>query len=294
MGRCRASRHPLPYSAIEGGRITIDRHPAFPRWTSRCCRSVRIGDRPRARSSTPLADTRLIAIVPPGITRRQDAADVQRSLTERTASRGQRRLTFVDVAAPVRHRTPSGGQPGLRRRRQPLRDLQRLARRDGAGTSIFRVRRQRHAQETVFLRHREPDVDGDRSRRTAVCLEPFRKGTVYHVNGDGTDSAEPFARDLGVACTGLAFDRRRRRCYVGDRSGTIFRRASIARGAGDQSFATLPASVAAFHLAMGPDRALYVTGADRCPRTIRCIASALDGGVQLARRARPASAVRRV
>jgi hypothetical protein len=44
--------------------------------------------------------------------------------------------------------------------------------------------------------------------------------------------------------------------YVGDRSGTIFR---ILNGQA-RPFATLPASVAAFHLAMSPGGDLFVSG----------------------------------
>jgi streptogramin lyase len=77
------------------------------------------------------------------------------------------------------------------------------------------------------------------------------EGAVYRVAGDGTP--EQVAADLGVAC-GIAFDADGW-MYVGDRSGTIFRvregRATV--------FASLPPSVAAFHLAMSPDGDLYVT-----------------------------------
>ncbi len=45
--------------------------------------------------------------------------------------------------------------------------------------------------------------------------------------------------------------------YVGDRSGTIFR---VDRDGRAETFASLPPSVAAFHLAIGPDDVLYVTG----------------------------------
>jgi streptogramin lyase len=79
------------------------------------------------------------------------------------------------------------------------------------------------------------------------------EGTVYRVAADG--SAEPFATDLGVAC-GLTFAPDGT-LYVGDRSGTIFR---VDRDGHAVMFATLPPSVAAFHLAIGPDLALYVTG----------------------------------
>jgi sugar lactone lactonase YvrE len=78
------------------------------------------------------------------------------------------------------------------------------------------------------------------------------EGTVYRVNADGT--FEAFARELGIAC-GLAFADDGS-LYVGDRSGTLFK----VNGAGNaQPFATLPGSIAAFHLAIGPDRAIYVT-----------------------------------
>ena len=66
---------------------------------------------------------------------------------------------------------------------------------------------------------------------------------------------EVVASDLGLAC-GLAFAPDGT-LFVGDRSGTIFH--IDAKGRTD-TLATLPASVAAFHLAMGPDDALYVTG----------------------------------
>ena len=78
------------------------------------------------------------------------------------------------------------------------------------------------------------------------------EGTVYRVTLQG--AVQPFATDLGVPC-GLAFDRRGN-LFVGDRSGTIFR---VDRTGQATTFATLPSSVAAFHLAFGPDRALYVT-----------------------------------
>jgi sugar lactone lactonase YvrE len=78
------------------------------------------------------------------------------------------------------------------------------------------------------------------------------EGTVYRVNADGT--FEPYARELGVAC-GLAFGDDGT-LFVGDRSGTLFR---VDRQGNAEAFATLPGSVAAFHLAIGPDRAIYIT-----------------------------------
>lgn len=76
-------------------------------------------------------------------------------------------------------------------------------------------------------------------------------GSVYRIDESGTPVQ--VASDLGVAC-GLAFDEDGW-LYVGDRSGTVFR----VRDGRVTPFATLPPSVAAFHLAMGPAGDLFVT-----------------------------------
>jgi len=78
-------------------------------------------------------------------------------------------------------------------------------------------------------------------------------GTVRKVQPDGT--FEIVAHDLGVAC-GIAFGSDGT-MFVGDRGGTVFRVGSSAHVV---PFVSLPPSLAAFHLAMGPDDALYVTG----------------------------------
>ena len=77
------------------------------------------------------------------------------------------------------------------------------------------------------------------------------EGAVYRLSDDGR--AEVYASDLGIAC-GLA-------CapdgtlFVGDRSGTVF---EVSTNGQTRTVATLPSSVAAFHLALGAD-GLYVT-----------------------------------
>ncbi len=78
-------------------------------------------------------------------------------------------------------------------------------------------------------------------------------GTVYKVAPNGTMSA--YAEGMGIA-TGIAFDKDEN-LYVGDRSGTIFK---IARDRQIFVFATLEPSVAAYHLAFGPDGSLFVAG----------------------------------
>jgi sugar lactone lactonase YvrE len=77
-------------------------------------------------------------------------------------------------------------------------------------------------------------------------------GHVYRLVRD--DHAELFATELGVA-TGLAFGPDGW-LYVGDRAGTILR---VSPDRHVETFATLPASVAAFHLTFGADGCLYVS-----------------------------------
>jgi sugar lactone lactonase YvrE len=107
---------------------------------------------------------------------------------------------------------------------------------------------------------REPFVSGI-VNATSMALGPDGRlyvssrfdGTVYRVLDDG--QTEVMASDLGLAC-GLAFAPDGT-LFVGDRSGTLFHIDGQGR---TETLASLPASVAAFHLAMGPDGWLYVTG----------------------------------
>ncbi len=116
--------------------------------------------------------------------------------------------------------------------------------------SIFRIRADGY---------REPFVTGI-VNATSTALSPDGRlhvssrfdGAVYRIADDG--SYDVFVNELGVAC-GIAFSPDGT-LYVGDRSGTIFRVATSGRAT---PFATLPPSVAAFHLAWGPDDGLYVS-----------------------------------
>jgi sugar lactone lactonase YvrE len=78
-------------------------------------------------------------------------------------------------------------------------------------------------------------------------------GAVYRVAPNGTMST--YAEGMGVA-TGIAFDRDEN-LYVGDRTGTIFK---VSRDKQIFVFATLEASISAYHLAFAPSGDLYVTG----------------------------------
>ena len=151
---------------------------------------------------------------------------------------------FVEVAAPF--------ATGLHQVDSPVFD------RDGnlyvtySGTrgqqvpvSIFRVRPERHPRN-LLVGHRQSDVDGGRSRPGASTCRAGSRAQCIACSTDGR--SEPFATDLGVAC-GLAFAPDGT-LFVGDRSGTIFK----VDGDGQaDAFATLPPSVAAFHLALGTE-----------------------------------------
>jgi sugar lactone lactonase YvrE len=76
-------------------------------------------------------------------------------------------------------------------------------------------------------------------------------GFVYQVTPNGNMSV--FVEGMGVA-TGIAFDSQHN-LYVGDRSGTVFK---ISPDRQIFVFATLEPSIAAYHLAFGPDGYLYV------------------------------------
>ncbi len=82
-------------------------------------------------------------------------------------------------------------------------------------------------------------------------------GAIYQVAPNGKISI--YAEGMGIA-TGLAFDNEGN-LFVGDRSGTVFKIApSTAPARQIFVFATLEPSISAYHLAIGPDRFLYVTG----------------------------------
>ncbi len=78
------------------------------------------------------------------------------------------------------------------------------------------------------------------------------QGEVYAVGRDGTSTV--YATGLGIA-SGLAFDPEGL-MYVGDRSGTIYRVRDFAE---IETFTVMEPSVAAYHMAFGPDGRLFMT-----------------------------------
>ena len=226
-----------PVWAIEGGRIAIE-GSGFPINEQRLP-EVHIGD---ANARVVYASSsRIAALVPPSIEGGQTTVRID-GVPGETA--------LIEVAAPL--------ATGLHQVDNPVFDREGNLYVTYSGTrgqqvpiSIFRVR-PNGTRETFSSGIVNP---------TSMVLGPDGylyvssrfEGTVYRVMPDG--EVEPFATDLGVAC-GLAFDEEGA-LFVGDRSGTVFR---VDRAGQAVAFASLPSSVAAFHLAFGLDRTLYVTG----------------------------------
>jgi sugar lactone lactonase YvrE len=238
--------HPL--CAIEAGRIHID-GTAFP-VDAPHLPEVRIGDSPaRVVFASP---RRLSVIVPAGL----DGGHMPIRIAGVPGE-----TAFVNIAAPI--------ATGLHQVDNPVFDREGNLYVTYSGTrgqqvpvSIFRVR-PNGTRETFSTGIVNPTSMAIDSAGRLFVSSRF-EGTVYRLDPDG--SATPFASDLGVAC-GLAFapERAGGALFVGDRSGTIFK---VDKSGHALTFASLPASVAAFHLAFGPtadDGALYVTGPTLSP-----------------------------
>ena len=121
-----------------------------------------------------------------------------------------------------------------------------------------------HLAVTLFRVDVNGDVhefSGDIANPTGIAFDSSGQmfvtsrmdGTVYRITP--FKEAVPFARNLGVA-TGIAIDALDT-MYVGDRTGTIYK---VNRIGEETVWAQLEPSVSAYHLAIGPDQALYVTG----------------------------------
>jgi hypothetical protein len=155
---------------------------------------------------------------------------------------------YVDVGAPI--------ATGLHQVDNPAFDQ------DGNLYVTFSGSRGQDAPVSIYVVRRdgsrEPFVSGLPNPTSMVVGEDGHlyvssrfDGSVHRVSRDG--SVSTVATDLGVAC-GIAFSAQGE-LFVGDRSGSVLR---VGENRASQ-FASLPPSVAAFHLAFGPDGWLYVS-----------------------------------
>jgi sugar lactone lactonase YvrE len=225
-----------PHWAVEGGRVTItgsgfpvDR-PQLP--------EVRIGDAPaRVVFASP---STISVLVPPGLdggrtTVRIEDIPGETGLLE-VGSVLARGLHQVDNPVFDREGNLYVTYSGTRGQEVPV--------------SIFRVSPSGRRESFVSGIVNPTSMTFDRHGNLYVSSR--FEGSVYRVRPDGR--YETFATDLGIAC-GLAFGPDDV-LYVGDRSGTVF---AVKPDKTAKPLATLPSSVAAFHLAVGPDEGVYVT-----------------------------------
>lgn len=223
-----------PLWAVEGGRITIAGSgfvvdPSPP--------EVLIGGLPaRLAKASP---HELTAVVPAGL----DGGHTPVRIDEVPGE-----TAYVDIGAPL--------ATGLHQVDSPAFDA------EGNLYVTFSGSRGQQGPVAIFIVRpdgsREPFVS-DLANPTSLAFDAEGRlhvssrfdGCVRRVGPDGRVTT--VATDLGVAC-GIAFAADGS-LYVGDRSGSILR----VRDGRATVFANIPPSVAAFHLAFGPDRWLYVT-----------------------------------
>ena len=244
-----------PVRVVEGGRLWL-RGDGFPQPES-THDLVTIGGVP-ARMSFAAGD-RLAVVVPPGL----DGGDTPVKVAWLPGATLYARVGALLATGLHQVDNPAFGADGN------LYVTYSGTRGQEATVSIFRV---------TPAGAREPFVHG-LVNPTSLALGPDGhlyvssrfEGRVYRVLDDG--HYEVVASDLGVAC-GLAFDAEGA-LYVGDRSGTIFR---INKRGRTETFASVPASVAAFHLAMSPDGNIAGISPSRCAEYGTIPSSAAQSG----------------
>lgn len=246
-----------PLWAVEGGRVTL-RGSGFPVDGARLPR-VRVGalEAHLVRASP----TALDLVVPEGIEGGSAAVRLV-DLPGETA--------FLEVGQPIARDVRQVDNPVF----------------DGEGNLYVTVSggRGQEIAEPLFRVARDgtrQSIAADLPNATALAFDSQGRlyvssrfdGTVYRLLDD--ERVEMFASDLGSPC-GLAFDANDV-LHVGDRSGSVMR----VSPAGEVSvLAALPPSVAAYHLAFGPDGALYVAVPTLCSRdTVYRVGA--DGGVRV-------------
>jgi sugar lactone lactonase YvrE len=230
-----------PAAAIPGGEVLIE-CAHFDIGRPHECRALFAGERARLVGASP---TRVLALVP------ELAAGGPVELTLESSAQPRSQPAQLIVGAKLADELHMVANPAFDPDDGALYVTRSGARGRKEPVSLFRI----------DTEGRLADVTGEITNPTGLAFDAQgqlfvssrSEGAVYRLTH--FNEVVPFAHELGIA-TGLAFDREGR-LSVGDRTGTIYRVNSIGEAA---EWASLESSVAAYHLAFGPDGALYVTG----------------------------------
>lgn len=230
-----------PPSAIPGGEITID----FAALRETSVEAVTIDG--VAAHLVARSPTRILALVPTG-SERGSVAVSARDRSDAVTSSATANLTVGRKLAGDLHPVAN---PAFDPTDGSLYVTRSGARGEHVPVSLYRITTDGVVEE----------FSGDITNPTAIAFSPRGQmfvtsrldGSVYRVSA--LNDCSVFADELGIA-TGLAFNADGD-MFVGDRAGTIFKVNEIGEAA---EWAAHEPSVSAYHLAFGPDDALYVSG----------------------------------
>jgi sugar lactone lactonase YvrE len=226
-----------PRAAIAGGEISISGRGLTQNGRGRP--QVRFGDQPGSLLLT--SPNRLVVRVPEGVSSGDVTVDTGVAVSAPASVAVG--VTIADNLHPVANpAVDSAGNTfttfsGSRGQKVPV--------------SVFKIDRQQVVRP--FLNDLVNPTGLAFDRAGYLYVSSRMEGTIYKVTPDG--HREIYAEGMGVA-TGIAFDGEEN-LYVGDRTGTVFK---ISRDRQIFVFATIEPSMAAYHLAFGPDGNLYLTG----------------------------------
>ena len=225
-----------PRAAISGGEIGIWGNGFVENGRTRPV--VRFGDQPG--SVVVSSPTRLVVRVPEGVTSGELTVD-SGSAVSAPVSVAVGTLIAENLHPVANPAIDAGGNifstfSGNRGQQVPV--------------AVYKIDRERVMRP--FLKDLTNPTGLAFDRNDSLYISSRHEGTIYRVTPDGERSV--YAEGMGIA-TGIAFDNDES-LYVGDRSGTIFK---ISRDQQIFVFATLEPSMAAYHLAFGPEHNLYVT-----------------------------------
>ena len=226
-----------PPAAIPGGEISISGRGLTRNGRGRP--QVRFGDQPGSLLLT--SPNRLVVRVPEGVSSGDLTVDTGVAVSAPASVAVG--VTIADNLHPVANPAiDSAGNTfttfsGSRGQKVPV--------------SVFKIDRQQVVRP--FLNDLVNPTGLAFDRAGYLYVSSRMEGTIYKVSPDS--QREIYAEGMGVA-TGIAFDSEEN-LYVGDRTGTVFK---ISRDRQIFVFATIEPSMAAYHLAFGPDGNLYLTG----------------------------------